>query len=140
MNSFVSSHLHTVAFTHATSFPLKLSPGFPVMHFSNDLSASVLMTVLTIICCLKATLNCSISVAAAIIVGSSPLDAKLVSEEVKPETSSVVKSLDSWGFESSAELRDQKGIFVFLNDADALSEVLELRAWFEVVGRRWGKK
>jgi hypothetical protein len=113
MNSFVSNHLQTVAFTHAASFPLKLSPGFPVMHFSNALSANVLMTVWTIICCLRAREKycMSPSPAADVVRGSSPTEeAKLLSEEEKEERSSLVKSLESWDLFSDE--RDQNGIMI----------------------------
>ena len=61
MNSFVSSHLLTVAWTHAASFPLRLSPGRLVMHFSKALSVKLLITVCTIICCRICSANCCIS-------------------------------------------------------------------------------
>jgi len=113
INSFVSNHLHTVAFTHAASFPLKLSPGLPVIHFSNALSVNVLITVWTIICCRNANENCCISPnpAADAINGSSlPEAAKLVSEEVKEDKSSDVKFFDSSALVESD--RDQNGMIV----------------------------
>ena len=118
MNSFVSNHLHTVAWTHAASFPLKLSPGFPVMHFSKALSVNVLMTVWTIICCRNASENCCMSpnpVADDMSASSPPPnedegEAKLVSEEENEERSSLVKSLDSWDLSDSLEPRDQNGM------------------------------
>ena len=46
---------------------------------------------------------------ACAIRGSSP-EAKFVSEDVKDERSSLVKSLDCWDDDLSSEPRDQKGM------------------------------
>lgn len=114
MNSFVSNHLQTVAFTHAASFPVKLSPGFPVMHFSKAFSVKVFMTVWTIICCCNAIENCCMSPKPAPTELAPPppppYEAKLASEAGNDERSSLVKSFDSWDLFESSDPRDQNGM------------------------------
>mmetsp|Transcript_14108 Transcript_14108/g.29686 ORF Transcript_14108/g.29686 Transcript_14108/m.29686 type:complete len:206 (-) Transcript_14108:236-853(-) len=93
MNSFVSNHLQTVAFTQATSFPLKLSDGFPVIHFSNALSVKLLITACTIICWRNAKEKFCISPNPEdICVMASSLEPKEAEVESKEESAEEEKS------------------------------------------------
>ena len=106
MNSLVSSHLLTVEWTQAASDPLRLSPGFPLMHFSKARSVRLLMTVWTMSCCLSAMLKRCISSPmpeSAGDMGAAPTDA----DGPKPPPASSENAFSPEDEEESEESDDR---------------------------------